>query len=125
MAIEPQFFHIAPQSWHFLPSPKLKRIQEKWVPVFRPNARPNKNLEHFRAKWTPVRVKKMRPDKNLERFRDSVKFGNALNDARVLSAPLVAFLIRMRTKYPLRRNRNSGSIAKAKTAFAQSAWSAT
>ena len=32
-------------------------IQEKWVPVFRPNGRPNKDLE---------------------RFRDSVKFGNAL-----------------------------------------------
>ena len=35
----------------------LERIQEKWVPVFRPNARPNKDLQ---------------------RFRNSVKFGNAL-----------------------------------------------
>ena len=25
---------------------RLERIQEKWVPVFRPNARQNKDLEH-------------------------------------------------------------------------------
>ncbi len=43
------------------PNKDLERIQEKWVPVFRPNARPNKDLE---------------------RFRDSVKFGNALGPPR-------------------------------------------
>ncbi len=47
-------------------------------PVFRPNARQNKDMEHFRAKWTPVRVKKMRPNKDLEHGSDFIFCERAL-----------------------------------------------
>ncbi len=61
------------------PNKDLEPIQEKWVPVFRPNGRPNKNLEPIQEKWVPVFRPNGRPNKDLERFRDSVKFGNALD----------------------------------------------
>ncbi len=35
---------------------RLARIQEKWVPVFRPNARQNKDLERIQEKHAPTKT---------------------------------------------------------------------
>ena len=37
-------------------SAELERIQEKWPPVFRPNARQNKDLERIQEKHAPVKA---------------------------------------------------------------------
>ena len=34
----------------------LERIQEKWVPVFRPNARQNKDSERIQEKHAPAKA---------------------------------------------------------------------
>ena len=35
---------------------RLKRIQEKWAPVFRPNARQNKDSERIQEKYAPAKA---------------------------------------------------------------------
>jgi len=49
---------------------RLKRIQEKWAPVFRPNARQNKDSERIQEKWAPVFRPNARQNKDSERIQE-------------------------------------------------------
>jgi hypothetical protein len=70
--------------------PELEQFQEKWVPIFRPELRKNKEIEHFleskknnaleqfQEKWAPVFRPELRKNEEIQHFRDSKKNGNAL-----------------------------------------------